>query len=112
MPAEYGFRADVYHGDFAMKHSFPRLFVLVVALCTPALAAERSDLPNKGLENRVDFWKKIFTQYGADDVVIHDRFYVNLIYGVADDSNVNYRIGIVGQTLDEISANLSTPENL
>ena len=95
-----------------MKHSFLRLIVLFVALSTPVLAAERSDLPNKGLENRVDFWKKIFTQYGADDVVIHDKFYVNLIYGVADDSNVNYRIGIVGRTLDEISANLSTPENL
>ncbi len=94
-----------------MKHSLSRLFVLILALAAPAFAA-RPELPVEGLENRVDFWKKIFTQYGKDDIVIHDRFHVNLIYDVADESNVDSKLSVVDRALKEILLNISTPENL
>lgn len=38
--------------------------------------------PSAGFEQRVEFWKMIFTRYGRDDVVIHDRKDFRLIYKV------------------------------
>ena len=64
-----------------------RLIVVVLALASPALA-ERLDLPSQGLENRVEFWKKVYTKYGMDDVIIHDRIHVNLIYDVRKTSGI------------------------
>ena len=66
----------------------------------------------RSLENRIEFWKKIYTQYGKDDIVIHDRFYVNLIYDVADESNVDAKLKATREALREIQANLGSPENL
>src|SRR5881397_2871605 len=98
------------------------LAVLAAATTTAATAAqaapaapafpERLDLPTQGLENRVEFWKKVFTQYGEDDVIIHDRIHVNLIYDVAIRDDQTEKIGAVRQALDEIRDNLATPENL
>ena len=65
-----------------MKLSLLRLMAAILALAAPAIA-ERAELPGEGLEKRVDFWKKVYTQYGEDDVIIHDRVQVNLIYDVA-----------------------------
>ena len=73
---------------------------------------ERLDLPAQGLESRVEFWKKVYTQYGEDDVIIHDRIHVNLIYDVAIRDDQTEKIGAVRQALDEIRNNLATPENL
>ncbi len=36
------------------------------------------------LHDQVDFWKKIFTQYTTRQAVIHDDWYVNVIYEVVD----------------------------
>ena len=69
-------------------------------------------MPVTGLENRVEFWKKVFTQYGKDDIVIHDRIHVNLIYDVADESTVDSKTSAVEHALKEIAANLDTPDNL
>jgi len=95
-----------------MKFSFPQLVLVVMAISAPVFAAERAELPATGLENRVDFWKKIFTQYGKDDIVIHDRIHVNLIYDVADESNVDGKLSAVDHALKEIQANPDTTENL
>jgi membrane-bound lytic murein transglycosylase D len=95
-----------------MKFSFPRLILVVLAISAPAFAAERAELPTTGLENRVDFWKKVFTQYGKDDIVIHDRVHVNLIYDIADNSNVDSKLSGVDHALKEIENNIDTPENL
>src|SRR3989475_7270960 len=73
---------------------------------------ERLDLPAQGLESRVEFWKKVFTQYGEDDVIIHDRIHVNLIYDVATRSDQAPRIAAVRQALDEIRDNMAAPDNL
>src|SRR5438309_11495354 len=94
-----------------MKLSLLRLMAAILALAAPAIA-ERAELPGEGLEKRVDFWKKVYTQYGEDDVIIHDRIHVNLIYDVAIRDDQTEKIGAVRQALDEIRNNLATPENL
>src|SRR5881396_1379516 len=91
--------------------SFPRLIVALLALASPAVA-ERLDLPSQGLENRIEFWKKVYTQYGENDVIIHDRVRVNLIYDVASKDEKASKIAAVQQALDEIRSNLATPETL
>ncbi|HLH32734.1 MAG TPA: hypothetical protein VKY31_16150, partial [Terriglobia bacterium] len=94
-----------------MRLSLPRLIVAVLALAAPAFAG-RLDLPSQGLENRIEFWKKVYTQYGLDDVIIHDRIHVNLIYDVASKGEQDSKIANVQGLLDEIRNNLATPENL
>ncbi len=89
-------------------------FLILSSLFTavPAFATNTDLLPSQGLEQRVDFWKKIYTQYGADDIVIHDRIYVNLIYDVVGSGDENAAITGIQAALQEIKANLATPENL
>jgi peptidoglycan lytic transglycosylase D len=94
-----------------MRQSFTRLFIALVALAAPVLAIA-SELPSEGLESRIEFWKKVYTQYGEDDVIIHDRIRVNLIYDVAVRGEQQSKISSVQQAIDEIRANLETPENL
>jgi membrane-bound lytic murein transglycosylase D len=80
-------------------------------LAAPAVA-QRLELPRQGLESRIEFWKKVYTQYGEDDVIIHDRINVNLIYDVATRGEQGSKIAAVRQALDEIRANIANPENL
>jgi len=94
-----------------MKFRVSSTLLFLLAAAVPGFASNPT-LPSQGLEQRVDFWKKIYTQYGADDVVIHDRIYVNLIYGVATSSTQGSRISDVQNALREIRSNLQTPENL
>jgi membrane-bound lytic murein transglycosylase D len=82
-----------------------------MSLAVPSFASNPA-LPTQGLEQRVDFWKKIYTQYGADDIVIHDRVYVNLIYTVSTTSEQDEKIASVKSALRDIRSNLETPENL
>src|SRR5580765_5967060 len=84
--------------------------IVLVFFAAPAFA--ETALPAEGLETRVEFWKQVFTRYGADDIIIHDRFHVNLIYGVASDDTVDARIRSVKQALTEIRDTLETPEEL
>jgi membrane-bound lytic murein transglycosylase D len=94
-----------------MKLNFFLSVAVLVAIDSPAVA-EPLELPSQGLESRVEFWKKIFTQYGEDDIVIHDGFHVNLIYDVADETSVKSRISDVKRVLEEIRTGFETPENL
>jgi membrane-bound lytic murein transglycosylase D len=94
-----------------MRLSVSRIIVVMLAVAAPVFA-ESSDLPAQGLEKRVDFWKKVFTQYGEDDVIIHDRIHVDLIYDVATRGDQAAKIAAVQQALDEIRDNLATPDNL
>jgi len=108
-----------------MRLSVSVVIVAVLAATTTATAAraaqaapaapgvsERLDLPTQGLESRVEFWKKVFAQYGEDDVIIHDRFHVNIIYDVATFEDQTKKTTAVRQALDEIRDNLASPENL
>ena len=66
------------------RHLLPSIAV-VWWLAVPASA--QALFPTDGLEDRIDFWKQVFTKYGADDVIVHDRFHVNLIYAIADEDS-------------------------
>jgi membrane-bound lytic murein transglycosylase D len=95
-----------------MRMSFPRLLLTVVALASPVFAETSAVFPSQGLEDRIEFWKKVYTQYGQDDVIIHDRIRVNLIYDIAARGEQDSKITAIQQALDEIRSNLDTPENL
>ncbi|HEX4998397.1 MAG TPA: transglycosylase SLT domain-containing protein [Terriglobia bacterium] len=84
-------------------------FVLALALITPAGFAANPELPNKGLENRIEFWKKIFTQYGQDDIVLHDSFYVDIIYDIASDGDVDRKERVIHTALSEMKTNWAKP---
>jgi membrane-bound lytic murein transglycosylase D len=90
--------------------TFPFL-VSFFAITTTAFAANPK-LPSAGLEERVDFWKKVFTQYGERDVVIHDAFHVNLIYDVAGEFDLNSKMASVRDTLLEIREKIQAQETL
>jgi len=87
---------------------------LLVAICVlsviPQTFAGTIELPADGLESRVEFWKKVYTQYGANDNIIHDRFHVNLIYDVAGDDDVTSRVQAVYDGLNEIALKVDAPE--
>jgi membrane-bound lytic murein transglycosylase D len=91
-----------------MKLTLSRIILVTLALSSPAAAAN-IELPIAGLESRVEFWKKVFTHYGADDIIIHDRVHVNLIYDIADESSVGSKTSAVKLALLEIRENLETP---
>src|SRR5215468_7347200 len=94
-----------------MRLSFAGLSVMVLALGVPAFAGF-AELPNQGLEDRIEFWKKVYTQYGQDDVIIHDRIRVNLIYDVAVRGEQEAKVDTVERAIEEIRSNLENPENL
>ena len=94
-----------------MRLSVCGVIIAMLALAVPVFA-ESAELPVQGLESRIDFWKKVFTQYGEDDVIIHDRLRPNLIYDVATRADQTRRILAVQMALGEINANLATPEQL
>jgi membrane-bound lytic murein transglycosylase D len=87
---------------------FVALFLAVLA---PSAFADNPALPSKGLESRIDFWKKIFTFYGKDDIVLHDGFYVELIYDVAADADVDAKERNVRDALSEMQRNWDTPDS-
>jgi membrane-bound lytic murein transglycosylase D len=42
------------------------------------------NFPADGLQQRIGFWKAVFTEYGEDHLIFHDRYHVHLIYDVVD----------------------------
>src|SRR5437867_2372944 len=94
-----------------MTLSLPRLFVTLLAFAAPAFAAT-AEFPNQGLESRIEFWKKVYTQYGKDDTIIHDRIRVNLIYDVVDKDAKDARIAAIQRALDEMRTKLPALEDL
>jgi peptidoglycan lytic transglycosylase D len=84
--------------------------IVVWWLAVPAGAQTR--FPTEGLEPRIDFWTQVFTRYGADDIVVHDRFHVNLIYAVADDDTVEQSVRNVKDGLRQIRDRLSAAGQL
>ena len=66
-----------------------RAILVAILLAGPGLLPLRAQtrqaaelFPVNGLEDRVQFWERIFTIYGRNDVLIHDRDDVNLVYEV------------------------------
>jgi len=94
-----------------MRFSFSRLVAAFLALSAPCFAGS-AELPSTGLEDRIEFWKKVYTQYGENDLIIHDRIRVNLIYDVVERSERASKVDAVEDALEELRANLDTPDNL
>jgi len=94
-----------------MRLSFLRLLAVLLALAVPAFAGSE-ELPSQGLEDRIDFWKKVYTEYGENDVIVHDRIRVNLFYEIAVRGEHQSRASAVRDLLEEVRTNLGTPENL
>src|SRR5262245_12488504 len=105
------FFAATQRSTNGMRLRFAGLSVMVLALGVPAFAGF-AEFPNQGLEDRVEFWKNVYTQYGQDDVIVHDRFRVNLIYDVAIRGEQEAKVDAVEQAIEEIRSNLENPENL
>src|SRR4030095_8342702 len=85
------------------------ILIAMLAIVSPAFAQD-PELKSEGLEQRIDFWKKIYTQYGKDDIVTHDILRVNLIYDVANDDNYPEKMVSIQAILREIRAGLDMPE--
>lgn len=60
----------------------------------------------RGLEGRVEFWLLIFTKYGKDHRVFHNRSYPEIIYSILDFSE--YERNLTGKAL--MSAKLAEAE--
>ena len=88
------------------------VFVVVSSVFSLPLRAEVPGFPADGLADRVGFWEKVFTVYGADDLIVHDRERVDLIYDVVTERNRDRGVRQVRQLLDEIRAKIATPEAL
>lgn len=46
------------------------------------------EVPKK-LKSRVDFWKRIYSEFTSDQAVLHDSVYPDLIYGVIDVGKIS-----------------------
>ncbi|MCK6597284.1 MAG: lytic transglycosylase domain-containing protein [Bdellovibrionaceae bacterium] len=55
----------------------------------------------KGFEDRVEFWKKIYTQYSSSQGVIHDSEDVKRIYKVVDFSDLNENTDLLPRKRDK-----------
>ena len=88
------------------------LFLSVSVACTVTLRAEIPGFPQEGLQDRVEFWEKVFTIYGADDLIFHDRERVDLIYMVVKEASRRTGDRQVRALLSEVRNKLSTPEDL
>src|SRR5215467_4146292 len=93
-----------------MKLSVSGIIFVVILAFAGHVFAQSAELPVDGLESRIEFWKKIYTQYGEDDVIVHDRLHPNLIYDVASRGDQADKIKAVQQALDEIAVNLTNPD--
>src|SRR5262245_55444680 len=91
-----------------------RVIPVVVSLFVgvSAAAAANPEFASAGLEQRVDFWKKVYTQYGEDDIIIHDLYRVNLIYDVATDADVKSKLAATQATLRELRGSLDSLDTL
>ena len=88
------------------------LFVLGMA-ALPSLAQLPPDLfPVAGIEDRIEFWEKVFTQYGTDDLIIHDAQRVDLIYDVVNERERRSGVRRVEGLLNEVRSGISSPGTL
>ncbi len=68
--------------------------------------------PVTGIEDRIEFWEKVFAEYGADDLIIHDGQRVDLIYDVVGEDERRSGVRRVQSLLDEVRAGIDNPDGL
>lgn len=82
---------------FVRKFCYQLLFTLSVVLCLQSELFAQSRLSvrpagftvDKNIEGKIDFWKLIFSKYGANQLVFHNRQQPQIIYSVLDLSDIN-----------------------
>lgn len=47
-----------------------------------------------GMEDRVQFWKDVYTKYTSDQGLLHDSKYVNLVYDSLDFSDISAQVDV------------------
>jgi peptidoglycan lytic transglycosylase D len=90
-----------------------KFFVLLCALTISLASArpvsaqiETQDVPLPllpGLENAVEFWKQVFTRYGASEVIFHDRQDPLKIYKVAPIDETSAARKAIKEEIERIS---------
>lgn len=91
---------------------FLSLTLAITGVSTPARAQQRPGFPVAGLENRIRFWERVFTEFNSDQLIIHDTERVHLIYAVVDEDARRSGLRDVEGWLDEIRRNIDSPEAL
>ena len=63
---------------------FSCIFIITSHAETKSLPSQASSnqFPSEGFEDRINFWKLIFSEYGEKQVVLHDLNNFRLIYDV------------------------------
>ena len=97
-----------------MTSSLRISFLLLVATLTFNLSsnAQIPGFPQDGIEDRVAFWEKVFTIYGEDDLIIHDRERADLIYAVVNEDSRRSGVARVNDLLGEVRRRIASPEQL
>ena len=88
------------------------LFLIVSSSLTDLSVAQVSDFPSDGLSDRIEFWEKVFTIYGEDNLIIHDAQRVDLIYAVVDERSRRSGVQSVRNLLSEVRSKISSPNQL
>jgi membrane-bound lytic murein transglycosylase D len=88
------------------------LFLIVSSSLTDLSVAQVSDFPSDGLSDRIEFWEKVFTIYGEDNLIIHDAQRVDLIYAVVDERSRRSGVQSVRNLLSEVRSKISNPDQL
>jgi membrane-bound lytic murein transglycosylase D len=68
--------------------------------------------PVQGIEDRVGFWVAVFTEYGENDLIIHDTERVDLVYAVVEPDARRSGVERVQRLLDEVRRQIDTPDRL
>ena len=96
-----------------ISHLRRLLLILVVASPFNVFSfAQIPGFPEDGLGDRIEFWEKVFTIYGEDDLIIHDAQRVDLIYAVVNESARRSGVQSVRNLLSEIRNQIMTPNEL
>ncbi len=88
------------------------LFLIVSSTLNELSVAQIPGFPEDGLGDRIEFWEKVFTIYGEDDLIIHDAQRVDLIYAVVNERSRRSGVQQVRNLLSEVRSKISTPDQL
>ena len=88
------------------------LFLIVSSTFNDLSVAQIPGFPEDGLSDRIEFWEKVFTVYGEDDLIIHDTQRVDLIYAVVDERSRRSGVQSVRNLLSEVRSKISSPNQL
>jgi len=81
------FFLSIPSGTYQAPQSVLSISRVVGPFPVPQMQAAADPFPfPEGLRPQVDFWKKIFSEYSRNQVVIHDSRYLDVIYEVVDTS--------------------------